>query len=196
MTSLKNAIDKIYNENWTLTTNFLVHFSPTEKSQKLWDLCGMPKPDENINVYLKDFTIPQIGSSSPIEEFINDRVRIVHGYFDPFTFELTFKDHDSFELYRAFVKYVIYSKNTYLENYAFNMTLYKLKDFKNDKENFEVMKFKNCTLSHVSTVRLSNDDSSQILEVGVNIKCTEYPEICGEKISEGNTYLDIIGASN
>lgn len=190
MTSLKNAVDRIYKENWTLTTNFLVHFSPNEKSKKLWEKCNMPA--EDVNIYLKDFTIPQIGQSTLIEEFINDRMRFTQGYFDPFTFELTFKDHDSFELYRAFTKYLIYSKNTYLENYAFSMTLYKLKDFQNDKETFEFMRFEKCAITHVSAVTLSNETESQIAEIGVNIKCSEYPVICGQKISEGNTYLDII----
>lgn len=194
MTTLKESIDKIYNENWTLTTNFLVHLSPTDKSQKLWDICGMPKND--INIYLKDFTMPQFGSSSPIEEFINDRMRWTQGYFDPFTFELTFRDHDSLELYRSFMQYLIYSKNTYLENYAFTMSVFKLKDFKDDKEKFEVMRFENCVISQVSQIVFNNDNESQIVEVGVQVKCSEYPVICGKKISEGNTYLDIIGAKN
>lgn len=194
MTSLKKAVDIIYNENWTLTTNFLVHLSPTEKSKKLWDICGMPNSD--INVYLKDFTIPQFGQSSPIEEFINDRCRITQGFFDPFVFNLTFRDHDSLELYRAFMQYLIYSKNTYLENYAFNMSIYKLKDFKEDKESYEIMRFENCTLCNISQIVFNNDNESQIIEVGVDIKCTEYPVVCGKKISEGNTYLDVIGAKN
>lgn len=194
MTTLKEAVDKVYNSNWTLTTNFLVQFTPTEKSKVLWDKCGMPS--EDVNIYLKDIVLPQIGGSSPIEEFINDRFRIAQGYFDPFTFTLTFKDHDSFSLYRAFVKYVIYSKNTYLENYAFNMSIFKLKDFKTDKDSFKIMEFKKCIITTVSAVTLSNDTDAQIAEVGLNIKCTEYPTIDGTKISEGNTFLSLLGLKN
>lgn len=190
VTTLSEAVNKVYKENWTLTTNFAVHFYPTEKSKILWDKCGMPSSD--INLYLKSFQIPAIGNTNLIENFINDRVRTAMSYFDPFDFQLTFKDHNSFEFYRAFLKYVIYSKNTYLENYAFTMKIFKLKDFPNDKENFEVMSFSNCAISQVSGISLDNSSESQIAEFTANIKTTKLPVINGEVISEGNTYSDFI----
>lgn len=175
MISLHNAVSKIYNTKWTLTTNFAVFLEPTDKSRQLWNACKLPNDD--ISFYIKDFKLPQCGSGMPIEKFINNRYRMASGIFDPVVIDLTFKDYDSFTLYRAFLKFLYETRYKYPEEYLINMKVLKLKDYQNGDESFEVMTFEKCIIKNVSMVTLSNDTESQIAEFSVTWKTSDTPKI-------------------
>ena len=140
MISLHDSVQKIYSTKWSLTTNFAVFLEPTDKSLKLWKTeCGLPADD--ISLYIKDFILPQVGSGTPIEEFVNNRYRLALGTFDPVTISLTFKDHDSLKLYRSFTKFLYKSKLLYPEDYLIGIRVIKLRDREGDQDAFEVMRF-------------------------------------------------------
>lgn len=136
-------------------------------------------PAGDINMYLKDFVMPQVGSGSPIEQFINDRYRLAHGVFDPVTISLTFKDYNSFELYRGFVKYTYESKLVYPDKYLIDLKILKLRDNIGSgiPDSFTVMTFKKCIIKTVSTVTLSNENEAQVAEFTIEIKTSKEPEI-------------------
>lgn len=181
MISLHDAIKKIYDTKWTLTSNFSVFLQPTDKSLPLWTKCGLPNTsNEDINLYIKDFQMPQYGSGSPIEEYVNDKYRLTHGIFDPVAIQLTFKDHDSFKMYRAFAKYTYESRLLYPEEYLINVKILKHRDHQegfNMPNSFEIMTFKKCIIKTVSGVTLSNDNEPQIAEFTIEIKTSTPPDI-------------------
>lgn len=181
MLSLHDSIKKIHETRWTLNSNFAVLLQPTDKSTSLWEKCGLPNSTfDDLNLYIKDFTLPQYGSGTPIEQFVNDRYRMSHGVFDPVTINLTFKDYDSFKLYRSFVKYTYESKLLYPDQYLINLKILKLRDHQagaNMPNEFTVMTFTKCLIKNVSTVTLSNDNEPQIAEFSIDIKTSREPEI-------------------
>lgn len=176
MISLHDSVQKIYSTKWSLTTNFAVFLEPTDKSLKLWKTeCGLPTDD--ISLYIKDFILPQVGSGTPIEEFVNNRYRLAHGTFDPVTISLTFKDHDSLKLYRSFTKFLYKSKLLYPEDYLIGIRVIKLRDREGDRDAFEVMRFDKCLIKNVSVVTLSNENTPQIVEFQVDFKTSSDPDI-------------------
>lgn len=175
MLSLHDAIKKIYNTKWTLTSNFAVFLETTSDSQKLWKECNLPTTD--LNLYLKDFRLPQCGSSTPIEDYINDRYRISQGVFDPVTITLTFKDYNSFSLYRSFLQFLYESRYRYPNEYLINIKVLKLRDHTDLESNFTVMSFEKCMIKNVSEVTLSNETESQIAEFSVEFKTSKEPTI-------------------
>lgn len=181
MISLHDAVKKIHDTKWTLTSNFYVLLEPTNKSQKLWTECGLPTSShDDLNLYIKDFILPQIGSGSPVETFVNNRYRLAHGVFDPVVINLTFKDFESLKLYRSFVKYTYESKLKYPDEYLINLRVFKIRDHQqgaNMPDSFEVMSFDKCIIKTVSQVTLSNDNEPQIAEFTIEIKTSREPTI-------------------
>ncbi len=114
----------------------------------------------DVNLYIKDFVLPQIGSGTPIDTFINTRYRIAHGVFDPVSINLTFRDYDSLKMYRAFVKYIYESKLKYPDEYLITLKVFKLRDNPQDKSEFEITTFKKCLIKTVSQITLSNDNEA------------------------------------
>lgn len=169
MISLHNAISKIYNTKWSLNSNFAIQFTGTAGG--LWE-----KTFGNVdfNLYMKNFELPQYGSSELIEEFINDRYRMAQGIYDVTSVQVTFKDFDNFSLYRKFLGYLVESKNKYFDEISFSIDIFKLPDHPGQTE-MKMATIEKCALKFVSKITLDNENGGQIGEFDINIKSAKVP---------------------
>lgn len=174
--TLHEAISKIYETKWSLTSNFYIKIEPALPAKNtLWSSSGLAEIGD-FNLYLKDFQVPQYGSGNPIETFINDRFRMAQSYFDVASINLTFKDFDQNRLYRCFLKYLKGSREKYFDEISFNITVFKGGDNVNEKT-YKIMELKKCMLTNVSTLTLSNDNEAQICEFSITLKDSKIPEV-------------------
>ena len=194
MLSLHDAISKIQETRWTFTNNFNVQFlfDGNNKLAKRYGLDGL-----DINLYVKDCKIPQIGTSNLIEKFTLDRPRIAMGAWECTTFDFTFKDFDNLDLYKRFVAYVAGERYTYFDQYKFKIKVLKLGDHYGDEPEKHVLTLDNCYITTVSQITFSNDTEAQVLEFGVQIKSASLESVEG-LLSSGNSSIsqDEINASN
>jgi len=174
MKNLHDAVAEIQNTNWTLTNNFNIQllFGENALSKK----CGLNNID--INLYIKDCNIPQLGTSSMIEKFILERPRIAMGVWEPTVFQFKFRDFNNLDLYRRFVAYVAGERYAYFDDYKFQVKLIKLGDHVNETEK-HVLTLDNCYMTTVSQITLSNDTEAQILEFEVQIKSASLESVEG-----------------
>ena len=175
MKNLHDAVSEIQNKNWTFTNNFNVQllFGENALSQK----CGLNGLD--INLYIKDCNIPQLGTSTIIEKFILERPRIAMGVWEPTVFQFKFRDFDNLDLYKRFVAYVAGERYAYFDDYKFQVKLIKLGDHSNDQSEKHVLTLDNCYMTTVSQITLSNDNDAQILEFEVQIKSASLESVEG-----------------
>lgn len=171
--SLHDAISNIYNTKWTLNTNFYLDMTPHDDNT-LWGDLGLK--DIDLNLYLKSIELPQYGTNTVIEEFINDRYRIAQGVYDVAQITLSFKDFDSFILYKTFLKYLTNSRNKYFNDISFNIDIYKLPDYPGE-ETKKIMTIEKCIIKYVSKITLSNESEAQIGEFDVQIQSSCVPKI-------------------
>lgn len=194
MLSLHDAISKIQETRWTFTNNFNVQFlfDGNNKLAKRYGLDGL-----DINLYVKECKIPQIGTSSLIEKFTLDRPRIAMGAWECTTFDFTFKDFDNLDLYKRFVAYVAGERYTYFDQYKFKIKVMKLGDHYGDESEKHVLTLDNCYITTVSQITFSNDNEAQVLEFGVQIKSASLESVEG-LLSSGNSSIsqDEITVSN
>ncbi len=169
MISLHDAISKIYNTKWTLTSNFAIQF--TGNAGGLWEKTF---GNTDFNLYIKNFELPQYGSSELIEDFINNRYRMAQGVYDVASFAITFKDFDNFSLYRKFLKFLVESKNKYFDEVSFNIDVFKLPDHPGQTE-MKMATVEKCFLKYVSKITLDNENTGQIGEFTINIKSSSPP---------------------
>ena len=127
MKTLHEAVNSIFNTKWTLNNNFCIEINP-EKSNSLWSKIGLNNFD--LNIYLKDFELPQYGAATIIEEWINDRYRMAQGTYDVSKISLTFNYQDE-----KTVNYILndmnivnkrYDQDIYYEVFVDQETLNKL----------------------------------------------------------------------
>lgn len=194
MLSLHDAISKIQETRWTFTNNFNVQFlfDGNNKLAKRYGLDGL-----DINLYVKDCKIPQIGTSNLIEKFTLDRPRIAMGAWECTSFDFTFKDFDNLDLYKRFVAYVAGERYTYFDEYKFKVKVLKLGDHYGDEPEKHVLTLDNCYITTVSQITFSNDTEAQVLEFGVQIKSASLESVEGLLSSENSSISqDEIIASN
>lgn len=167
MRSLHEAVAEIQRTKWTFNNNFDLQllFGP---SNKLASKCGLNGLD--INLYIKNCIIPQIGVSNLIEQYTLHRPRIAMGVWEPTTFTLNFKDFDNLNLYKRFVAYIAGERYIYFDEYKFQVKLIKLGDHLTDVPEKHVLTLDNCYFTNISQISLSNETESQILEFDVQIK--------------------------
>lgn len=194
MLSLHDAISKIQETRWTFTNNFNVQFL-FDGNNQIAKKCGLDGLD--INLYVKECKIPQIGTSSLIEKFTLDRPRIAMGAWECTTFDFTFKDFDNLDLYKKFVAYVAKERYTYFDEYKFKVKVLKLGDHYGDEPEKHVLTLDNCYITTVSQITFSNDTEAQVLEFGVQIKSASLESVEG-LLSSGNSSIsqDEITVSN
>ena len=194
MLSLHDAISKIQETRWTFTNNFNVQFL-FDGDNKLARHCGLDGLD--INLYIKECKIPQIGTSNLIEKFTLDRPRIAMGAWECTVFDFTFKDFDNLDLYKRFVAYVAGERYTYFDQYKFKIKVMKLGDHYGDEPEKHVLTLDNCYITTVSQITFSNDTEAQVLEFSVQIKSASLESVEG-LLSSGNSSIsqDEINASN
>ena len=193
MLSLHDAIAKIQETRWTFTNNFNVQFL-FDGNNQLAGQCGLNGLD--INLYVKECKIPQIGTSSLIEKFTLDRPRIAMGAWECTVFDFTFKDYDNLDLYTRFVAYVAGERYRYFDEYKFKIKVLKLGDHFGDEPETHVLTLDNCYITTVSQITFSNDNEAQVLEFGVQIKSASL-ESAGGLLSSDNSSIsqDEIAAS-
>lgn len=194
MLSLHDAISKIQETRWTFTNNFNVQFL-FDGNNKLAKRCGLDGLD--INLYVKECKIPQIGTSNLIEKFTLDRPRIAMGAWECTVFDFTFKDFNNLNLYKRFVAYVAGERYTYFDEYKFKIKVLKLGDHFGDEPEKHVLTLDNCYVTTVSQITFSNDTEAQVLEFSVQIKSASLESVEG-LLSSGNSSIsqDEITASN
>ena len=171
--SLHEAISSIYNTKWTLNTNFSVTINPSPENL-LWNEVGLNVYD--FNLYIKSVTLPQYGSNSIIEDYINDRYRIAQGAYDVASIQLSFKDFDAFTLYKSFLKYLTKSKNMYFNDISFDIDIFKHPDYPGEVPK-KIMTIEKCIIKYVSTITLSNENEAQIGEFDIQIHSACVPNI-------------------
>lgn len=185
MISLHDAVAKIQGTKWTFTNNFEVQLL-FDSGNTLASRCGLDTMGSDINLYIKDVAIPQIGTSTLIEKFTLDRPRIAMGAWECTTFDFTFKDFDNLGLYKRFVAYVAGERDTYFDEYKFKVKVIKLGDHVGDASEQHVLTLDNCYITTVSQVTLSNEHDSQVLEFGVQIKSASLESVEGFLSSESS----------
>lgn len=195
MLSLHDAISKIQETRWTFTNNFNVQFlfDGNNKLAKRYGLDGL-----DINLYVKECKIPQIGTSNLIEKFTLDRPRIAMGAWECTTFDFTFKDFDNLDLYKRFVAYVAGERYTYFDQYKFKIKVLKLGDHYGDEPEKHVLTLDNCYITTVSQITFSNDTEAQVLEFGVQIKSASLESVEGllsDKQNEAQLRKEIEGTN-
>ena len=178
MISLHDAVAKIQGTKWTFTNNFEVQLL-FDGGNTLAGRCGLDSLGSDINLYIKDCIIPQIGTSTMIEKFTLDRPRIAMGVWECTTFDFTFKDFDNLGLYKKFVAYVAGERYTYFDEYKFKVKVIKLGDHVGDADEQHVLTLDNCYITTVSQVTLSNEHESQVLEFSVQIKSASLESVEG-----------------
>lgn len=173
MKTLHEAVNSIFNTKWTLNNNFCIEINP-EKSNSLWSKIGLNNFD--LNIYLKDFELPQYGAATIIEEWINDRYRMAQGTYDVSKISLTFKDFNEFTLYKCFLEYLTKSKNMYFDEASISIDIFKLPDYPGETPE-KIMTIEKCSISYVSKITLSNDSEAQIGEFSLEIKSATIPTV-------------------
>ena len=176
MKNLHDAVSEIQRKNWTFTNNFNVQLL-FDGNNKLARQCGLDGLD--INLYIKDCNIPQLGTSTIIEKFILERPRIAMGVWEPTVFQFKFRDFDNLDLYKRFVAYVAGERYSYFDDYKFQVKLIKLGDHSGDETEKHVLTLDNCYMTTVSQITLSNDTDAQILEFEVQIKSASLESVEG-----------------
>lgn len=171
--SLHDAISTIYNTKWALNTNFYIELTP-HNDNTLWSELGLK--DFDLNLYIKSIELPQYGTSTVIEEFINDRYRIAQGVYDVAQITLSFKDFDSFILYKTFLKYLTNSRNKYFNDISFNIDIFKMPDYPEETSK-KIMTIEKCIIKYVSKITLSNENEAQIGEFDIQIQSSCVPKI-------------------
>lgn len=178
MISLHDAVAKIQRTKWTFNNNFEVQLL-FDSTNTLASKCKLDTIGSDINLYIKDCTIPQIGTSSLIEKFTLDRPRIAMGAWECTTFDFVFKDFDNLGLYKRFVAYVAGERYTYFDEYKFKVKVIKLGDHIGDDPEQHILTLDNCYITTVSQVTLSNETESQVLEFTVQIKSASLESVEG-----------------
>lgn len=173
MRSLHDAVAEIQNTQWTLNNNFYVQL--LFGSSKLAQECGLSTID--INLYIKDCIVPQVGSGSTIEHFTLDRFRIAMGVWDPVTITLKFRDYDNLSLYKKFVEYASKERFKYFDEYKFGVKLTKLGDYADDASESDIVTLEDCYITTVSQLTFSNDAEAQVLEFDVAIKSASIEQL-------------------
>lgn len=164
---LYNAIPDIYKRKWSYINNFNVQIN---FAQKIDEVIGWSKnigSDSYLNI--KEMTTPQF-SANPIEMFICDQWFIHQGKHELFSFTITFKDQDQMLLYRMFAHAFVAQKKMYFNDCKLEVTVTKDADYTNEEPKV-LFNFKNCMISSISQLNISNETEAQIAEFTVDFKC-------------------------
>ena len=165
--NLYDAVPEIYKRKWSYISNFTVQIN---FAQKIDEVIGWSKKigsDSLLNI--KELTTPQFTASS-IEQFIGDRWFFHNGKDELFTFNITFRDQDQMLLYRMFTNAFVAQKKMYFNDCKLEVIITKDADYTGEVPK-KLLLLKDCMISSVSSLSISNETEAQIAEFSVDFRC-------------------------
>lgn len=165
--NLYDAVPEIYKRKWSYISNFTVQIN---FAQKIDEIIGWSKKiGSNSILNVKEITTPQFTATS-IEQFIGDKWFFHNGRDELFTFNITFRDQDQMLLYRMFTMAFVAQKKMYFNDCKLEVIVTKDADYTGESAK-DLLILKDCMITSVSSLSVSNETEAQIAEFSVDFRC-------------------------
>jgi len=163
----RTGLERAYNTKWSYINTFTVEFLFTNYMQQhaKWS----PDDAKGLNIHIKSISTPQF-TNQPIESYIGDKWYVHNGRNEMWRFTISFRDHDSLNLYRKFITMYNYQKDAYFNQIKTGIKLYKDPDYAGEKS-YLLFDFEESMIESVGQVQFSNETEAQIAEFDVEFKC-------------------------
>jgi len=169
---LASGITLAYERRWSMINTFTVQFAFNGEKLKTI-VTGLDDLEtDDINVSVVSVTTPDF-TNDPIESFIANRWVIQNGKDSLYRFTITFKDFDSFNLYKKFMQIYKATKDNYFDDISMTVIITKDADWLGEDNESVLFTFNKTLIEGVSNLSFSNDTENQIAEFTVSFKCTQ-----------------------
>jgi len=166
---LAQSIKKAYDTKWAFVNSFGVQIIiPDKMKQEIW-------PDfdsRDIELNIISCSTPQL-TNNTIEIFQADKWSIHNGRDELYRFNMTFRDEDQLRLYRKFVSLYKNTKDSYFNDVALIVNIYKDADWLGEEQEKLLWYLEGVLIESVSQIDFNTTTENQVTEFSVSFKCRE-----------------------